>query len=216
MAVDRGVQIEGLCWYPFLDYPGWDDGRYCPAGVFGYADGEGTRAPYHRLHRAMRSIGAPRGASADPSPIALGNKMIVIGAAELNIHLAKDAEEALFKWLIASFLMGKRIRGDVAAQAYRIIVEKHRRDTPSKLAACTSGQLVRMLGEARYTRYDESTASRLLKLSERLSHDYGGKVLNILEVSKDRSEFESRLKKFEGIGPKTVEIFMRDAQQVLF
>lgn len=61
MAVDRGVQIEGLCWYPFLDYPGWDDGRYCPAGVFGYADGEGTRAPYHPLHRAMRSIGAHGG-----------------------------------------------------------------------------------------------------------------------------------------------------------
>jgi 3-methyladenine DNA glycosylase/8-oxoguanine DNA glycosylase len=29
-------------------------------------------------------------------------------------------------------------------------------------------------------------------------------------------EFEKRLAEFEGIGPKTVEIFMRDAQQVLF
>jgi endonuclease III len=141
---------------------------------------------------------------------------MVIGAADLNIDLANKAEEALFKWLIASFLMGKRIRGDVAAQAYRIIVEKHHRDTPGKLAACTHGQLVRMLGEGRYTRYDESTANRLLKLSERLTRDYGGKVLNILEASKDRSEFEARLKEFEGIGPKTVEIFMRDAQQVLF
>jgi len=73
-----------------------------------------------------------------------------------------------------------------------------------------------MLGEGRYTRYDESTANRLLKLSERLTRDYGGKVLNILEASKDRSEFEARLKEFEGIGPKTVEIFMRDAQQVLY
>jgi hypothetical protein len=56
----------------------------------------------------------------------------------------------------------------------------------------------------------------MAKLSERLTRDYGGKVLNILKASKDRSEFEARLKEFEGIDPKTVEIFMRDAQQVLY
>jgi len=56
----------------------------------------------------------------------------------------------------------------------------------------------------------------MAKLSERLTRDYGGKVLNILKASKDRPEFEARLKEFEGIGPKTVEIFMRDAQQVLY
>lgn len=49
LALQRGIDVQGLCWYPFLDYPGWDDGRYCPAGVFGYADGEGTRAPCHPL-----------------------------------------------------------------------------------------------------------------------------------------------------------------------
>ncbi|WP_133751870.1 beta-glucosidase [Pseudomonas sp. LP_7_YM] len=58
LASTRGVSIEGLCWYPFLDYPGWDDGRYCPAGVFGYADGEGSRASCHPLHRAMQLLGA--------------------------------------------------------------------------------------------------------------------------------------------------------------
>lgn len=49
LARQRGVEVEALCWYPFLDYPGWDDGRYCPAGLFGYADGEGNRAPHHPL-----------------------------------------------------------------------------------------------------------------------------------------------------------------------
>ena len=48
-AVSGGVPIEGICWYPILDYPGWDDGRYCPAGLLGYADGEGRRAPFHPL-----------------------------------------------------------------------------------------------------------------------------------------------------------------------
>ncbi|MBA1205103.1 beta-glucosidase, partial [Pseudomonas capeferrum] len=52
----RGVPVEGACWYPFLDYPGWDDERYCPSGVFGYADHQGTRAPFHPLHSEMGAV----------------------------------------------------------------------------------------------------------------------------------------------------------------
>jgi len=71
-----------------------------------------------------------------------------------------------------------------------------------------------MLGEGHYVRYDESTAERLLKLSDKLNNEYGGKLGNIREQSKDRKELEKRLGEFEGIGPKTVEIFMREAQKV--
>jgi beta-glucosidase/6-phospho-beta-glucosidase/beta-galactosidase len=55
-AMRRGVPIEGICWYPILDYPGWDDDRYCPAGLFGYADGEGQRAACHPLYLAMQEL----------------------------------------------------------------------------------------------------------------------------------------------------------------
>ena len=139
-----------------------------------------------------------------------------IGALDLNIHLGKDDEHALFKWLIASFLMGKRIRSGIAADAYKVIIDKHQRDTPRKLAACTHGELVKMLGEGGYARYDESTAERLLKLSRKLNEEYGGKITKIREASADKADFEKRLTDFEGIGPKTVEIFLRDAQEVLF
>jgi len=139
-----------------------------------------------------------------------------ISAADLNIHLRKDDEHALFKWLVASFLMGKRIRSEIAADTYKVIVEKHQRDTARKMAGCTHGELVKMLGEGGYARYDESTAARLLKLSKKLNDEYGGKISNIRAASEDRAAFEKRLEVFEGIGPKTVEIFMRDAAQVLF
>lgn len=139
-----------------------------------------------------------------------------ISAVDLSIHLGKDDEHALFKWLIASFLMGKRIRSQIAADAYKVIIDKHQRDTPRKLAACTHAELVKMLGEGGYARYDESTAERLLKLSKKLNEEYGGKIMNIREASDDRADFEKRLADFEGIGPKTVEIFMRDAREVLF
>jgi 3-methyladenine DNA glycosylase/8-oxoguanine DNA glycosylase len=103
-----------------------------------------------------------------------------------------------------------------AAQAYQVIVVKHGRDTPRKLQHCTSRELVAMLGEAHYVRYDESTAQRLLDLSSKLNAEYAGRISHIHDASADRGEFEKRLNAFEGVGPKTVEIFMRDAASVLF
>lgn len=55
-ALHLGVPLEGICWYPFLDYPGWDDERYCPSGLFGYPDGEGGRAPFHPLHLQWQAL----------------------------------------------------------------------------------------------------------------------------------------------------------------
>ncbi len=44
MAVRReGVPVHGICLYPILDYPGWDDDRYCRSGLWGYPDPAGNR-----------------------------------------------------------------------------------------------------------------------------------------------------------------------------
>jgi endonuclease III len=139
-----------------------------------------------------------------------------VSAHDMNISLDPVTEEGLFKWLLASFLMGKRIQAEIAAEAFRVIADKHQRDTPRKLANCTHRQLVAMLGEAHYVRYDETTAERLLALAKKLNEEYAGKISKIVEASADRADFERRLAEFEGIGPKTVEIFMREAARVLF
>lgn len=146
----------------------------------------------------------------------MASKKITAHQLGLDKGLARANEAALFKWLIASFLFGKPIQQAIAEQAYRVIVERHQRDTPRKLGGCSKAQLVEMLGQAHYVRYDNSTAERLLKLCGKLKDDYGGKVTNLHQQSADRSEFEQRLKAFDGIGPKTVEIFMRDAVSGLY
>ncbi|HAQ89084.1 MULTISPECIES: DNA methylase [Stutzerimonas] len=138
-----------------------------------------------------------------------------ISAKQLGIDISQG-EGDLFKWFIASFLFGKRIQQDIAADAYRVIVEKHKRDTPRKIGNCSWQELVDMLGEGHYVRYDESTAERLLKLCDKLNSEYGGKLGNIRERSKDRKDLKKRLGEFEGIGPKTVEIFMREAEKVWY
>ena len=139
-----------------------------------------------------------------------------ISASELGIELKPGDDSSLFKWFIASFLMGKRIQAPIAAQAYKVIVEQEGRDTPRKLQHCTSRELVAMLGRAHYVRYDETTAQRLLDLSAKLNADYAGKLTRVRQASEDRRAFEQRLGEFNGVGPKTIEIFMRDAASVLF
>ena len=42
-----GIPVEGLCHYPILDYPGWEDERHCPTGLLGYARTDGKR-PLHQ------------------------------------------------------------------------------------------------------------------------------------------------------------------------
>ncbi|AQT94806.1 DNA methylase [Pseudomonas azotoformans] len=139
-----------------------------------------------------------------------------ITASELGIELKPDDDSGLFKWFIASFLMGKRIQAPIAAQAYKVIVEEQGRDTARKLQHCTSRELVAMLGRAHYVRYDETTAQRLLDLSAKLNAEYAGKITHMRSASESREAFEKRLREFDGVGPKTIEIFMRDAAKVLF
>jgi beta-glucosidase/6-phospho-beta-glucosidase/beta-galactosidase len=48
-ALEAGVPVEGICLYPILNHPGWDDDRHCHNGMFDYADAEGRRAVYQPL-----------------------------------------------------------------------------------------------------------------------------------------------------------------------
>jgi beta-glucosidase/6-phospho-beta-glucosidase/beta-galactosidase len=48
-ALEAGVPVEGLCLYPILNHPGWDDDRHCLNGMFDYADADGRREVYQPL-----------------------------------------------------------------------------------------------------------------------------------------------------------------------
>ena len=48
-AAAAGVELEGLCLYPIIDYPGWGDNRHCYTGLWDYADDQGQRQIYEPL-----------------------------------------------------------------------------------------------------------------------------------------------------------------------
>lgn len=53
-ALRAGVPLEGLCLYPIVNHPGWDDDRHCHCGLWDYADNSGNREVFAPLEREMR------------------------------------------------------------------------------------------------------------------------------------------------------------------
>ena len=49
VARTLGVPVHGICLYPVVNHPGWDDDRHCHSGLFDYADDEGNRETYQPL-----------------------------------------------------------------------------------------------------------------------------------------------------------------------
>lgn len=136
-----------------------------------------------------------------------------ITSKDLGIVIEKK-EKPLFQWFLASYLFGKRIQQGVARQTWEVFM-KHGIDTPKKIAGQSWQQLVDLLGEGHFRRYDESTARSLHEMSKELVRDYHGNLLNMYNDCDSERDFVKRLQKLKGVGPKTAEIFMREAQPVL-
>jgi beta-glucosidase/6-phospho-beta-glucosidase/beta-galactosidase len=54
LARRAGVPVEGLCLYPIVNHPGWDDDRHCYNGLWDYADDQGRREIYEPLALEVR------------------------------------------------------------------------------------------------------------------------------------------------------------------
>jgi hypothetical protein len=134
-------------------------------------------------------------------------------AADLGIDLASHKEEELFKWFLACLLFGKPIQTDIAAEAYRTIVAAHL-CSPDLILKAGWDELVRLLDEAHYVRYDFSTATKLLEISDELRRRYGN-VSNLIAQSKTPRALSARLQEFKNVGPVTARIFLRGVRPYL-
>lgn len=53
-ASQQGVPIDGICLYPILNHPGWDNDRHCPNGLWDYANDQGEREIFEPLARELQ------------------------------------------------------------------------------------------------------------------------------------------------------------------
>lgn len=118
----------------------------------------------------------------------------------------------MFRWFLLCYLFGKPIRSESAVATWRLLV-KNTLDTPWAITGASERQLVRVLHEGGYTRYQHVTARALQICMERLIREYDGSLLFMLESSLDEDELSKRLRQLYGVGPKVAEIFMRETEE---
>jgi hypothetical protein len=51
-----GVPLHGICIYPILNHPGWDDDRHCYNGLWDYARRDGSRELYKPLAQELERL----------------------------------------------------------------------------------------------------------------------------------------------------------------
>lgn len=129
---------------------------------------------------------------------------------QLGIDLQR--EDHRFRWLLASILYSKRISSKIAERTYREF-EKEKLLTPEAIIKAGYEKLVQVLDAGGYVRYDFSTASNLLSMAETLKEKYGS-LEKLHAQAKDSKDLETRLTEFRGVGPTTVNIFLRELKSI--
>ncbi|MEV6484032.1 endonuclease [Streptomyces sp. NPDC051576] len=128
--------------------------------------------------------------------------------AQAGIRL-RNTPAPLYQALVLAVLLSARIRADIAVAAGRALFEAGM-TTPRSMAKATWQQRVDALGEGGYRRYDESTATMLGDGAELLIQQYSGDLRNLRE----EDDPKKALRKFPGLGPTGVDIFLRGVQTV--
>jgi hypothetical protein len=68
-AIQNGIPVQGICLYPILNHPGWDDDRHCYNGLWDYARPDGTRESYQPLADEIRRLNPQGNNYANPSKL---------------------------------------------------------------------------------------------------------------------------------------------------
>jgi len=129
---------------------------------------------------------------------------------ELGIELKKANDEELFKWFLASILLGAPIQELVAKRTYNSF-KKFGLLSPQKILKAGWDYLVDpVMREGHYVRFDEKTSTQLLRNCKTLLKEYDGSLKRLILSSKNPTDAENKLMEFYGIGPVRMNIFFRE------
>ncbi len=129
---------------------------------------------------------------------------------DLGIDLAKPSGR--FRWFLASILFGARISEKIAMKTYKTF-EKYGILSPDKIINAGWDELVKILDEGGYVRYDFSTATKLLNIMKELKEKYGS-LEGLYAHSRNTDDLKNKLMGFKGIGEVTSQVFLRELRGV--
>jgi hypothetical protein len=129
---------------------------------------------------------------------------------ELGIDLAKRSDVIYFRWFLASLLFGAPISETIAKNTYRSFI-RHSLANPQKILKAGWDFLVcPVMREGGYVRYDGRKSTQVLRDCEMLVAEYGGCLSRLHDAAHDARDLEQRLLAFYGVGPVTMNIFLRE------
>ncbi len=129
---------------------------------------------------------------------------------ELRIDLAKQNDPEYFRWFLASLLFGARISETTAKTTYRSFI-RNGLSSPQRILKAGWDFLVNpVMREGGYVRYDGRKSTQVLRDCEMLVGDYDGRLSRLHDMAHDAQDLEERLLAFYGVGPVTMNIFLRE------
>ncbi len=133
-------------------------------------------------------------------------------SAELGIAVDEGAAE-IERWFLAATLFGTRISAAIAGRTFLVLDH-------AGLARIADARhvpwddLVALLDEGGYTRYDFRTATRLQQLADAVDERYGGQAAAIGRRHPTYAELRDALDVLPGWGPVTVGLFLRELRGI--
>jgi hypothetical protein len=129
---------------------------------------------------------------------------------ELGIDLSVRTDDQYFRWFLASLLFGAHISETIARHTYQTFL-RHQLTTPRRILAAGWDFLVNpIMREGGYVRYDFSKSDQILRDCQKLVAEYHGSLWRVHEASRTPGDLEARLLAFYGVGPVTMNIFLRE------
>lgn len=116
-------------------------------------------------------------------------------------------------WALAATLLGARIQAGVAERTYRTLARAGVR-RPLDAAGRSWDELVALLDEGGYVRYDFRTATLLQALAAAVRDRHGGRIASLGRALQDPAALEAALDALPGWGPVTVRLFLRELRGV--
>jgi endonuclease III len=134
-------------------------------------------------------------------------------ADEVGIRI-NDKPMPLFQLLVLCMLASKPIDATTAVRAARELFSAGLRN-PKAVLNSDRRTMISAFGRAHYVRYDESSATRLTDIAQRVSDEFSGDLREIAHRGQpDVGAVRRILKQFNGIGDTGADIYLREVQDV--
>ncbi len=129
---------------------------------------------------------------------------------ELGLDLANGDHR--FGWFVAAVLLTGGVSSQIAKDTYRKL-QSEGMVTLDTIVEAGWDRLVEVLDAGGYVVYDFATASKILDMASKLKERYGSLEELYLQAKNER-DLVKRLQEFRGVGPTTVNTFLRELKAI--